>query len=339
VRLVTFAHPEHPHDPRPGFLLGETVIDIPRAQVWAQERLRLPAPKIWESLIEVLLGGVEARLGLENLSTALEVAAEQAPLTEQAPGIGQPLTAVTLYPPLPRPMSLRDFYAFEGHVRAANAQRGRPVPAEWYAAPVFYFSNPNAIYGPGETITPPAASQKLDYELEVACIIGRPGINIPAAAAESYIFGYTILNDWSARDLQAVEMRVGLGPAKGKDFATSLGPWIVTPDELADYHAGRPGVFHLRMKARVNGELRSHGRWSDLHFSFGEMIAQASADAYLLPGDVLGSGTVGSGCLLELTEGQGPWLAPGDLVELEIEQLGTLTNRVGAPRASSRPGG
>ncbi|HSO26805.1 MAG TPA: fumarylacetoacetate hydrolase family protein, partial [Anaerolineales bacterium] len=135
-------------------------------------------------------------------------------------------------------------------------------------------------------------------------------------------------NDWSARDLQAEEMRVGLGPAKGKDFASSLGPWIVTPDALAARATGRPGVYNLEMTARVNGVERSRGNWRDLHYSFGEMIARASQDTYLLPGDVLGSGTVGGGCLLELTAGKGPWLQPGDEVELEIELIGTLTNRI-----------
>jgi fumarylacetoacetate (FAA) hydrolase len=209
------------------------------------------------------------------------------------------------------------------------------VPAEWYQFPVFYFSNPNAIFGPGEVIPQPAYTQEMDYELEVACVIGRPGVDIPVEQAEEYIFGYTIMNDWSARDIQRLEMRVGLGPAKGKDFATSLGPWIVTPDELADCAAGRPGVYDLNMAARVNGKECSRGNWKDLFFSFGEMIARASAGTYLLPGDVIGSGTVGSGCLLELTKGQGPWLQPGDLVELEIERLGNLTNRVGIRASGS----
>jgi fumarylacetoacetate (FAA) hydrolase len=217
-------------------------------------------------------------------------------------------------------------------VRAANALRSREVPPEWYQAPAFYFSNVSAIYGPEETVPYPAYSQALDYELEVACVIGRRGRNISAEEAEEYIFGYTIFNDWSARDEQRREMTVGLGPAKGKDFASSLGPALVTADELADQHAGRPGVYDLPMTARVNGETRSQGNWNQLHFSFGEMIARASAEVALMPGDVIGSGTVGSGCLLELTHGEGPWLNSGDMVELEIDGLGVLRNRVGDPR-------
>ena len=239
-----------------------------------------------------------------------------------------PIEAVRLRSPLPRPPSLRAFYAFEQHVRAAFALRRQPIPPEWYEAPVFYFSNAQSILGPGEAVAAPAGSRALDFELEVAAIVGRRSRDLAVGEAEQAIFGFTVMNDWSARDLQRVEMRVGLGPAKGKDFATSLGPCIVTPVELASHHAGRPGVYDLVMRARVNGTVRSQGIWKDVHFSFGDMLASASADADLIPGDVLGSGTVGTGCLLELTGGEGPWLQPGDLVELEIEAIGVLANRV-----------
>lgn len=224
--------------------------------------------------------------------------------------------------------SLRDFYAFEQHVKTANANRGREVPAEWYQIPVFYFSNHSAIYGPEDEIPYPAYTSALDYELEVACVIGKEGRDIPADKVEEHIFGYMIYNDWSARDVQRQEMAVGLGPAKGKDFAQSFGPYLVTPDELADRHTGRPGVYDLTMIARVNGEERSRGNWKDLHWSFGEMIARASQGVTLYPGDVIGSGTVGTGCLLETTQGKGPWLQPGDVVELEIERLGVLRNTI-----------
>lgn len=238
------------------------------------------------------------------------------------------LSQVILETPI-HPNSLRDFYAFEQHVKTANKNRGREVPPAWYDIPVFYFSNHTAVAGPDEVIPVPKSSQALDYELEVACVIGKPGKDIPTDEAERYIFGYTILNDWSARDVQAQEMSVGLGPAKGKDFASSLGPCIVTPDEIADRHTGRPGVYDLDMVARVNGVERSRGNWKDLHYSFGDLIARASADVMLFPGDVIGSGTVGTGCLLELTKGQGPWLQPGDVVELEIERFGILRNVIG----------
>jgi fumarylacetoacetate (FAA) hydrolase len=171
--------------------------------------------------------------------------------------------------------------------------------------------------------------------MEIACIIGNPGINIPVEEAENYIFGFTILNDWSARDTQRKESRVGLGPAKGKDFATSLGPWIVTPVELVDRKTDRPGVYDLHMTARINGKVIGQGNWSELYFSFGDMIARASDSAALFPGDVIGSGTVGNGCLLEITAGEGPWLKPGDTIEIEVERLGVLSNRVIDPQWST----
>lgn len=231
---------------------------------------------------------------------------------------------------LPYPIrSIRDFYAFEQHVRTANANRGREVPPAWYEIPVFYFTNHGAIFSDGDTIPYPVGSSALDYELEVACMIGQEGRDIPALEACQYIAGFMIYNDWSARDLQRQEMSVGLGPAKGKDFAQSFGPIFVPPEALVDRGTGRPGVYDLTMVARVNGQERSRGNWRDLHWSFGQMIERASAGVTLYPGDVIGSGTVGTGCLLETTRGQGPWLAPGDVVELEIEHLGTLRNTIG----------
>jgi fumarylacetoacetate (FAA) hydrolase len=239
---------------------------------------------------------------------------------------------VTFHAPL-RPTTLRDGYAFEQHVKTANANRGREVPKEWYSFPVFYFTNPNSIYGPNEEIPYPHYTSELDYELEIAAVIGKGGRNIKPEDAPRHIFGFTIFNDWSARDIQREEMIVGLGPAKGKDFASSLGPYLVTLDELAERATGRPGVFDMPMYARINGQERSRGNMKDLYWSFGDIIARASDSADLQPGDVIGSGTVGTGCLLELTKRQGPWLQPGDVVELEIEGIGVLRNQVG-PRPS-----
>jgi len=239
-----------------------------------------------------------------------------------------PLSQVTLKAPLQRPPTLRDFYAFETHVKTANKNRGREVPEEWYQFPVFYFTNPNTIHGPGEDVEIPAYTKAMDYELEVAAIISKAGKDIRPENAIDHIFGFTILNDWSARDVQRMEMKVGLGPAKGKDFASSLGPVIVTPDELRSQATGRVGVYDAGMTAKVNGVERSRGNWKDIHYSFGEIIARASEGVLLYPGDVIGSGTVGTGCLLEITKGEGPWLKKGDEVELEIEGIGILANRV-----------
>lgn len=236
------------------------------------------------------------------------------------------LDSVRLLAPIPRPPSLRDFYAFEQHVKTAYANVARPVPPTWYEMPVFYFGNPSTIYGPGEEIPLPQTRQ-LDYELEIAAVIGRECRDVHAQDAEYYIAGYTIMNDWSARDVQALEMKVGLGPAKGKDFATSLGPALVTADEFEDKATG-DGRYDLAMTVRVNGEERGRGSFAAIYYTFGEIIAHASRDVTLYPGDVIGSGTVGSGCLLEATRGEGPWLERGDVVELEIERLGVLRNTI-----------
>jgi fumarylacetoacetate (FAA) hydrolase len=228
-------------------------------------------------------------------------------------------------PPILRPPSLRDFYAYEGHVRTMWERRGGEVPETWYRLPIFYFSNVSEIRGPDEPVWSPAASSELDYELEVAALIDTPALDLPRERGEEAIGGYTIFNDWSARDLQREETVVRLGPAKGKDFASSFGPWLVTPDELADDRAAGATGPDLAMTAEVNGVETSRGRWSDAQFSFGEMVARASADARLRPGDLLGSGTVGTGCLLEVKDATlGRYLEPGDEVVLRIDGLGTL---------------
>ena len=221
------------------------------------------------------------------------------------------LDDVDLRPPVLYPPSVRDFYAFEQHVKTARGLRGLEMVTEWYEIPAFYFSNPAAIYGPEEEIPYPEGSSELDYELEAAVVIGKDG----------EIGGFTIMNDWSARDLQRPEMKIGLGPSKGKDFATSLGPVVVTPDELGD--------LRLTMSARVNGEERSRGNMGDMHHSWEAIVAHAARNTRLRSGDVLGSGTVGTGCILEL--GDGRWLQPGDIVELEIERIGVLRNRIAGP--------
>jgi 2-keto-4-pentenoate hydratase/2-oxohepta-3-ene-1,7-dioic acid hydratase in catechol pathway len=235
-------------------------------------------------------------------------------------------------PPVLRPPSFRDFYAFERHVKTMWERRGGEVPETWYRLPIFYFSNVSEIRGPDDAVHAPRGSAELDFELEVAAVIDTPATNLAGGQAEQGIGGYTILNDWSARDLQREETAVRLGPAKGKDFASTIGPWIVTPDELSSARRGKG--YDLAMTATVCGpdgatvEV-SRGTWADIQFSFGEMIERASADVRLRPGDILGSGTVGTGCLLEVRDATlGRWLEPGDEVVLAIDRLGELRSPI-----------
>jgi fumarylacetoacetate (FAA) hydrolase len=222
---------------------------------------------------------------------------------------------LTTLAPVPEPPSVRDFFAYERHVAAGWRLRGAEVPEYWYEAPVFYFSNPASIVGPGEPVARPAATQMLDFELEIAAVIGNGG----------EIAGFTLMNDFSARDVQAREMTVGLGPHKAKDFATALGPCLVTPDELP-YEDGR-----LRIEAwvTVNGKEVTRSDASEKHFGWPEIVAHAARDTRLRPGDVLGSGTLAGGCLLELGpqdfgDGRERWIEPGDVVAIQAEGLGTL---------------
>jgi fumarylacetoacetate (FAA) hydrolase len=228
-----------------------------------------------------------------------------------------PLHEVRLLAPIPSPPSIRDFFVFEQHVASTRARRGQPVPEYWYQEPVFYFTNPAAVIGPEDTVPYPRGTEMLDYELEVAAVIGAGG----------RIAGFTIMNDWSARDLQRAETSVGLGPAKGKDFATSLGPVLVTADEFD----GTSGA----MTARVNGVELSRGELADMHHPWQAVRDRAALNTRLRPGDILGSGTVGTGCLLE---SEAPcWLRPGDVVELAVTGLGVLRNTIGGPSRTEHP--
>jgi fumarylacetoacetate (FAA) hydrolase len=238
----------------------------------------------------------------------------------------EPMNASVLQfgPPMLQPPTFRDFYAFEQHVGTMWKRRDMEIPEAWYRLPIFYFSNVSEIRGPGDPVWAPRGSRELDYELEVAALVDTPVRDLEAARGTDAIGGYMVLNDWSARDLQREETTVRLGPAKGKDFASSIGPWLVTPDELADVQ--RDTGYDLAMTASVNGQELSRGTWSSAHFSFGDMVARASADVRLRPGDLLGSGTVGTGCLLEVRdEILKRYLEPGDTVTLAIERLGELT--------------
>jgi len=248
-------------------------------------------------------------------------------LSDHDCGEPEPLEEVQLLAPIPEPPSIRDFYAFEAHVATARQSRGLTMEPDWYELPVFYFTNPAAVIGPDDVVVMPATDE-LDYELEVAAVIGVECADLDPDAWLDVVAGFTVMNDWSARDLQRREMALGLGPAKGKDFATSLGPVLVTPDEVL----GASEVPEGTMTASVNGVEWSRGELSDLHFGWGELLAHASRSTRLRPGDVIGSGTVGTGCILELGLVHGrdrhPWLRSGDEVTVAVEGIGSITNRV-----------
>lgn len=307
---------------RVGALHGQSVVDLNMAYVrlLADQKeaqpYRLADAQVPATMLEFLEGGLSAMAAARrafdhvmNLGSSVQGPAGETILYHSA---GVRMTA-----PLPNPPSLRDFIAFEDHIAATSKKRGQPIPPEWYKAPVYYKGNHRTIIGPDEDLPWPLDTAKLDYELELACVIGRRGKDISERDASDYIAGYTIMNDFSARDIQFQEMACRLGPAKGKDFATAIGPCLLTPDEIPDLNA-------LTMIARVNGEVWSQGRFGTIHWSFPQMIAHVSRGEAIYPGDLFGSGTVGGGCGLELDR----YLNPGDVVELEIEPIGVLKTRI-----------
>ena len=254
---------------------------------------------------------------------------------------GIPLEEVELLSPIPFPSSCRDAYAFRQHVATARRNRGAAMIPEFDQYPVFYFTSHHSVQGPGEILCMPDHLEKLDFELEVAIVISKYGKNIRAENADEYIGGMMIMNDMSARKLQSEEMLLNLGPAKGKDFSTVLGPWLVTPDELEEFevaakenHTGK--TWNLSMKCFVNGAQVSEGNLSDMDWTFAEIIERCSYGTTLYPGDIIGSGTVGTGCFLELNgtarlndaNYQEQWLKEGDTIEMEVEGLGKLKNTI-----------
>jgi 2-keto-4-pentenoate hydratase/2-oxohepta-3-ene-1,7-dioic acid hydratase in catechol pathway len=294
VRLVTYARNG---SRRLGGLVDDVVVDLPSA-------VAHPAfPATMEAMV---------RAGPATIDAARTTLA-RAEVKRHA------VEDVRLLVPI-LPASLRDFLAFESHVKAGSARRGEPVPEAWYEIPVYYKGNHRSVYGPEEEIPWPPYTEELDYELEVAAVLGGRGRDIDEDAAGDLIFGYTLLNDWSARDIQRKEMAVRLGPAKAKDFATSLGPCVVTADEL--------DPRGLRLVARVDGEVWSEGALGEARWTFPQMIAHVSQAEDVWPGDVYGSGTFGGGCGLDL----GKFLWPGAVVELEADGIGILRNRVGPKR-------
>lgn len=244
------------------------------------------------------------------------------------------LAAADVLAPVPAPPSIRDFMAFEEHVVTASAAIGLTVDPLWYSQPVFYFTNPAAVHGPRQDVAVAPGSSAFDYELEVAALIGREGSDLTPEEAVGHIAGFLMFCDWSARDLQGAEMKLNLGPAKGKDSAHSLGPWLLTPDELTV----RGRAYDVPLSASVNGAVYSRGNLADLYWSFGEMIAYASRGTRVVPGDLIGSGTVGTGCILELSRVHGagayPYLRPGDQVRLDGGPLGAIEARITAGRAA-----
>lgn len=288
------------------------------------------------TLDELLSRGIR----IEALGEILEGFAAGGGARDPDDAVVQGAANLAFGPPILRPPSFRDFYAFEQHVATMWGRRGSEVPEAWYRLAIFYFSNTSEIRGPDEPVWAPRGCQELDFELEVGAIVDTPAFGLTEERAAEAIGGYFVLNDWSARDLQRDETTLRLGPAKGKDFATSIGPWIVTPDELPNAAADGAKAPDLAMTATVDGvdgrtvEV-SRGTWSTARYSFGEMLARASADVHVRPGEILGSGTVGTGCLLEVKDQTlGRWLEPGDVVTLAIERLGELRSPVVARPAA-----
>ena len=230
-------------------------------------------------------------------------------------------------PPVPEVRSIRDFFAFEEHVRNARKTRGENVPPEWYNFPVFYFSNHNSVIGSKDEMHYPHYTKQLDYEMELAFVIGKEGKNIPADLYEEYIAGVTIANDWSARDVQRAETRIGLGPAKGKDFATSLGPYMLTAGDLSRYKISR-GKYDIDLSGIVNGKTYGTSNMKSIHFDLGQIVERASDEVNLRSGDIIMTGTFGNGCILEMTNQGIPWLKRGDEVTIKSSRIGMLTNKV-----------
>lgn len=253
-----------------------------------------------------------------------------------------PLDAVRLLPPV-EPRAMRDFVAFERHIEGMKKSEGGTglVPAEWYEAPAFLFMNPWALIGPNDDVPMPADTGALDFELELAAVVGRESRNVDLTAAHHNIAGYAVFNDWSARDVQGREMKVGLGPSKGKDFATTLGPWITTADEVDEHRVD--GRLALDMTVSVNGTIVGRDNSAHMGWSFEQLLVHAARGAVVGAGDVIASGTAGSGALAEAWSRTGrqdpPPLQVGDVVEMTIECLGTITSRIAPPEAAPDPVG
>lgn len=335
MKLVSYV--ERPiHSDRPdiklGLLIGDDcVADVAIAQTWAQGARGLSGRALPHSMMELLGEWADAAPHLEQIAAALPAddtclalkGARRQPVARRRQD-------VFLLPPVPNPLSLRDFDGYEKHARNMYRLHSRAIPHTWYEAPTFAYGNPLTVLGPDLGLPMPRHGAALDFELEIAAVIGVGGQNITPNEAPAHIAGFMIMNDWSLRDAHNGELNV-YGAAKGKDFATTTGPALVTPGDLADRQIGEGAElrYDLEMVARVNGQERSRGNFKDIHWTVAQMIARASEDVMLYPGEIIGTGTVASGCLLEQgAADSGGWLKPGDVVELEVERLGHLATTI-----------
>lgn len=320
MKLCTFEVRTHlGRHRRLGAVDRDGLIDVHFAVAHHLESYRLAEALAPPTLLGLLDGGPASMQAAQNAVAALPPEMRTGKNDET---LRYGWSEVRLLTPLPDARSVRDFFAFEAHVKRGFEKRGEPMPQEWYEIPVYYQTGHHNLIGTDQDVRWPSFTKRFDYELELAVIIGRSGRNIAESEAHSYIAGYTIMNDFSARDIQRKEMKVRLGPAKGKHWCTGIGPWMVTAEQIPDPYA-------LEMVARVNGEEWSRGNSRAMHWNFEQMIAFVSQDDTIYPGDILGSGTVGTGCGLELDR----WVQPGDVIELEIESIGVLRNRVVRPPA------
>ncbi|HVE13435.1 MAG TPA: fumarylacetoacetate hydrolase family protein [Elusimicrobiota bacterium] len=299
MRLATFVDPTS-KEPRLGAAAGERILDLGKAGGLPSSMLGFlqAGPAAWDEARRLLAKPPEAAC--------------------------LPLAGLAFKAALPNPAALKDCFAFEAHAKAGAERRKEPFPEEWYELPAYFKCNPREIYGDGDEIPWPSYTRKLDYECEIACVLGTRGRDLSIEEAAKHIFGYMIFNDFSARDIQRKERALGMGPTKGKDFANAFGPWLVTADEV-DPRA-------LELKAFVNGELWSQGRFKDQHWGFPLIVSHVSQEETVYPGDVFGSGCFHGGCGMDLDR----WIQPGDVVELEVPLLGRLRNTIGRPKAQVR---
>ena len=298
MKLLTFTK-ENPEEYFLGALINNQVLDLNLAS----------QNKIPKDMLEFIQGGEKFLKSANDVIQNMQTSALY------------PMDKIKIKAPLLNPPSLKDFFAFEEHAKNGAKRRNEELPKEWYEIPAYYKGNHREIYGPNDELPWPYYTKRLDFESEIACVIGKKGKNITEQDADNYIFGYMIFNDMSARDIQKKEMALRMGPAKGKDFANVFGPYLVTKDEVNP-------AKDFSIKVKVNGEVWSSGHFKDQYWGFPLMVSYISQEEAIYPGDILGSGTFYKGCGLDLDR----WIKPGDILELEVQSLGVLKNIVGSPK-------